>query len=728
MLLRALQPQQERSSRRCREKKKKKKDKKNVAFGANGNYKGYKKFKGDCGKCGKQGHKKADCWSNSDNDDGKKKNKNKKIEDVRCFKCEKKGHYANKCPNSKKKKKEDSDDEDDTKSVSFVGFARIDLNESELIEVGDLIETDDTLSDIEDTIETDEEIEEADDVEFGDFTVEDISQIEEKWNQWNDAFVQQARTEEQDQGEDQDEDQGEDQGEDEDQDEDSGETGLPLLANKVKFEDEEFNAEESAVACYMTKTEDEWVTVSHKKKKKKEANAGQVKMLADSGANTHVCTTSEKMQNLRTYRQRVKVGGANSVYSTHKGDLVVRTARNKHVILRDMLVVPEFGQEIVNVCELSKQGVSFVVANDSAKLQQGGETIHLTKDKNDDLFYLVGTRVNTPIEILSTKNVAATEITGDEETKNDPASVTDDEADNSSDSDGEQATAKEKKKTKSRASRNKMSRKRKQKKAQNDAFDEDKSVGKRTRTRKTRAKKNKAKNKVHERKKRTGKGTASDDERVPMDINEGHYKYGHACEATIRQTMKYYNLRPTGKLKVCDGCAKAKAKGKRLSKINKNLAKAPCDRISVDTSGPFHATSKGSKYWWKAIDQYSDYCFDRFAKKKSEIPGLFEELAMELKGAGRPIKCVRCDDAGEHVGIEAFCKQEGIAMEQTGRNTPERNGQVERRFATDGQRATAAMISAKCTREERGKLWAEYAYMSSQMTNIQVSKKHNEPP
>ncbi|KAI2504335.1 Reverse transcriptase (RNA-dependent DNA polymerase) [Fragilaria crotonensis] len=44
-----------------------------------------------------------------------------------------------------------------------------------------------------------------------------------------------------------------------------------------------------------------------------------------------------------------------------------------------------------------------------------------------------------------------------------------------------------------------------------------------------------------------------------MDINEAHQKFGHATERVVRETLKALEIIATGKMSVCDGCARAKA-------------------------------------------------------------------------------------------------------------------------------------------------------------------------
>ena len=61
-------------------------------------------FKRRCNHCGKYGHKKANCWdlkSKQEKSQGSETKVQKYKANVRCFKCKRLGHYANKCKNEK---------------------------------------------------------------------------------------------------------------------------------------------------------------------------------------------------------------------------------------------------------------------------------------------------------------------------------------------------------------------------------------------------------------------------------------------------------------------------------------------------------------------------------------------------------------------------------------------------------------------------------------------------
>ena len=78
--------------------------------------------------------------------------------------------------------------------------------------------------------------------------------------------------------------------------------------------------------------------------------------------------------------------------------------------------------------------------------------------------------------------------------------------------------------------------------------------------------------------------------------------------------------------------------------------------------------------------------------------------------------------------MEALCEKRGIKVEFTGSNTPQRIGIVERRFLTDGERATAAIIAAGLNESLRRKAWAEFAMATSVTTNSICNSANDAPP
>ena len=73
-------------------------------------------------------------------------------------------------------------------------------------------------------------------------------------------------------------------------------------------------------------------------------------------------------------------------------------------------------------------------------------------------------------------------------------------------------------------------------------------------------------------------------------------------ESKVREVLKALGIIATGKMSVCDGCARAKATQKRTNKVTSVHADKPGERLFMDTSGPYSETVAGSRYWFKFVD------------------------------------------------------------------------------------------------------------------------------
>ena len=109
-----------------------------------------------------------------------------------------------------------------------------------------------------------------------------------------------------------------------------------------------------------------------------------------------------------------------------------------------------------------------------------------------------------------------------------------------------------------------------------------------------------------------------------MDINQAHDSFGHVSEEILKRFCKENNIKLMGKMKTCVGCKEAKAKRKPVQKHTEIRATRPCERIFVDTSGPYPASLRRYKYWFKIVDDFSRKNWNYFAKAKSEIPKILE--------------------------------------------------------------------------------------------------------
>jgi hypothetical protein len=93
----------------------------------------------------------------------------------------------------------------------------------------------------------------------------------------------------------------------------------------------------------------------------------------------------------------------------------------------------------------------------------------------------------------------------------------------------------------------------------------------------------------------------------------------------------------------------------------------------------------GKKFWLLVLDDCADKAWSFFLKNKDDK---VEELIAHFKKLkskyGKVVKYIRCDNAGEKILLEKWCKKEGlrIQFEYTSPNSPQFNGKIERKFAS----------------------------------------------
>ena len=168
------------------------------------------------------------------------------------------------------------------------------------------------------------------------------------------------------------------------------------------------------------------------------------------------------------------------------------------------------------------------------------------------------------------------------------------------------------------------------------------------------------------------------------DVNVFHRKMGHMNEAMTRKVAKNHGVELTGKFKVCEACAEAKAKKKDIRKgesVKKDWK--PGEKLWMDVSSIKQQSYAGSKFWLLIVDDRTDYCWSYFMKKKCEVGENLLSLMNELKAKGIETTKIRCDNAGENESAERLLKKNkfNVKFEYTAPDTPEQNGKVERKFA-----------------------------------------------
>ena len=128
-----------------------------------------------------------------------------------------------------------------------------------------------------------------------------------------------------------------------------------------------------------------------------------------------------------------------------------------------------------------------------------------------------------------------------------------------------------------------------------------------------------------------------------------------------------------------------------------------------------------------ALDDATDYGWSFFLKQKNETAGTLVRLLKEIKAkTEHTVKYIRCDNSGENKSFEDKCRDEfpGVIFEYTGAGTPQRNGRVERKFATLYGRIRASYYHAGILKDDPFRIgtWTECANYHQDTENILVSE------
>lgn len=228
-------------------------------------------------------------------------------------------------------------------------------------------------------------------------------------------------------------------------------------------------------------------------------------------------------------------------------------------------------------------------------------------------------------------------------------------------------------------------------------------------------------------------------EKSAININTFHARLGHVHEEMMRRTEKVMGIKLVGTLPSCTYCALAKAKKKKISKLDLNKSETKGERISTDISYINQPSLGGAKYWIMVVDQATRMKWSRFVKVKSEMAPIIIEILRIIQQDGNTVRFIRCDNAGENKIIkDELVKQEikNIEMEFTAPRTPEQNALVERPFSFLWNRVREMLNGAGFDEKMRKSIWAECANMSMQLDNSHVRKKgisnyesyHGKPP
>jgi len=217
-----------------------------------------------------------------------------------------------------------------------------------------------------------------------------------------------------------------------------------------------------------------------------------------------------------------------------------------------------------------------------------------------------------------------------------------------------------------------------------------------------------------------------------MKMSTIHGKLGHCGEDCTRKTAKYYNWNVSGSYNPCSSCGIAKAKQASVSKELNVKSSIPGKRFFIDISSIKAESFGGKKFWLGMLDDCTDCFITKFLTAKSQVGQTVVEVFQELKVRYQiHPKYICCDDAPENHKAEQACLKHGfnIQFEYTPPGTPQRNGRIERKFATYYGRICACYNAAGIEDHElKYGTWAECAMTVTKLGNITVSSSRKNSP
>ena len=200
-----------------------------------------------------------------------------------------------------------------------------------------------------------------------------------------------------------------------------------------------------------------------------------------------------------------------------------------------------------------------------------------------------------------------------------------------------------------------------------------------------------------------------------MNVQTLHEQLGHMNEQTCRKIAKHVGIQLTkGSLAPCEACAIAKSRQKNLpNKLKKVTFKDDTTKvdeinemISIDLAKIGTPSNKNASdpeirnpNWAMIHDRATGRKVSDFYQNKSMMIEPTCEKIQVWKDEGKPVKRIRCDNAGENKKLEERLKSVDwklgdIKFEYTASYTPQQNSRVEKGFETIFNRGRAILVAS----------------------------------
>ena len=216
-----------------------------------------------------------------------------------------------------------------------------------------------------------------------------------------------------------------------------------------------------------------------------------------------------------------------------------------------------------------------------------------------------------------------------------------------------------------------------------------------------------------------------------MFRKDAHLKLMHVNEATLQQTAEKFNWRLIDMDKTeYISCAMGKAKQKKIAKTTESNAMKAGERLFIDISLVNIESYGGSRYWAMIVNDYSNFKWCIFLKKKSMLKHKILPIIKELNLQNHTVKRIRCNNAVENYKLKEVCIDANlnIKFEFTAPNSPQYNGKVGRAFTTAYNKIRATLNHAGLTSDTKKKIWSECASTVIKIENILIKERNVKCP
>ena len=204
----------------------------------------------------------------------------------------------------------------------------------------------------------------------------------------------------------------------------------------------------------------------------------------------------------------------------------------------------------------------------------------------------------------------------------------------------------------------------------------------------------------------------------PVKSLEFHRLLGHPSEEITRETARMPGVPLAGSWSPYVQCSESRMRGYAVPKSTESRTNKRAERLSIDTTSPFHVTSLGgNRYAMLCVDGFTRFKMIRFLKHKSDAAKeLRDVVAEDIVPAGIKIGTVRTDGGGEFQGeFQSLLKELGIKRETTPPHTPQYNGVVDWALGLLRDKPVALLRAMTAGKSDR--LWAEAMNYACEMSN-----------